>query len=149
MKHENINWENAPEGYDVWGMDFDKTCHFFKGDPTRCEETGVWVGAPSVKDVNPPAGLDKVFWRLSLRLKPETPQTMPKKHPHYHKPTNGAETVDVYWVLNAWGVECHAVGHAVKKLLNAGQRGAKSKAQDLQEAIDSIKRAIELSDADE
>lgn len=69
-----------------------------------------------------------------------------KKHPHYHKPTNGAETVDVYWVLNAWEVDCHATGHAIKKLLNAGQRGAKSKEQDLQEAIDSIARAIELLD---
>lgn len=67
-----------------------------------------------------------------------------KKHPHYHKPTNGAETVDVYWVLNAWQVDCHATGHAIKKLLNAGERGAKPKKQDLQEAIDSIKRAIEL-----
>ena len=66
------------------------------------------------------------------------------KHPHYHKPTNGAETVDVYWVLNNWGVQCHATGHAVKKLLNAGQRGVKPTKQDLEEAIDSIKRAIEL-----
>lgn len=67
-----------------------------------------------------------------------------KKHTHYHKPTNGAETIDVYWVLNAWGVHCHATGHAIKKLLNAGQRGAKPAKQDLEEAIDSIKRAIEL-----
>lgn len=67
-----------------------------------------------------------------------------KKHPHYHKPTNGAETIDVYWVLNAWGVQCHATGHAIKKLLNAGQRGVKPTKQDLEEAIDSIKRAIEL-----
>ena len=67
-----------------------------------------------------------------------------EKHPHYHKPTNGAETVDVYWVLNAWEVDCHATGHAIKKLLNAGQRGAKTTEQDLTEAIDSIKRAIEL-----
>lgn len=66
------------------------------------------------------------------------------KHPHYHKPTNGVETVDVYWVLNAWGVQCHATGHAIKKLLNAGQRGVKPTRQDLEEAIDSIKRAIEL-----
>lgn len=66
------------------------------------------------------------------------------KHSHYHKPTNGVETVDVYWVLSAWGVRCHATGHAIKKLLNAGQRGAKTTEQDLTEAIDSIKRAIEL-----
>lgn len=66
------------------------------------------------------------------------------KHAHYHKLTNGAETVDVYWVLNAWGVQCHATGHAIKKLLNAGQRGVKPAKQDLKEAIDSIKRAIEL-----
>lgn len=78
---------------------------------------------------------------MGVNKRPDGP-----KHSHYHKPTNGVDSVDVYWVLNSWGVDCHATGHAIKKLLNAGQRGAKDKRQDLQEAIDSIQRAIELLD---
>lgn len=53
-------------------------------------------------------------------------------------------TMDVYTVLQAFHVNNPAVAHAVKKLLAAGERGYKDTAQDLEEAIVSIKRAIEL-----
>ncbi len=55
-----------------------------------------------------------------------------------------AVTMDIYDVLKAYGVTCQATGHAIKKLLMPGQRGHKSKQQDLEEAITSIVRAIEL-----
>lgn len=61
----------------------------------------------------------------------------------YHKRIR-TETVDVYDVLTAYGVTCPAVAHAVKKLLMPGQRGAKDRLQDLNEAKQSIERAIEL-----
>ena len=50
---------------------------------------------------------------------------------------------DVYDVLHAFGVQSHAVGHAVKKLLMPGQRGAKDYAQDLREAVQSIIRELD------
>ena len=53
-------------------------------------------------------------------------------------------TVDVYDVLKAFGVTCPAAQHAVKKLLCAGLRGAKSAEQDIEEAANSCRRAIEL-----
>lgn len=53
-------------------------------------------------------------------------------------------TVDVYDVLAAFGVTCQARGHAIKKLLMAGQRGHKDEAQDLREAVQAIERSIEL-----
>lgn len=53
-------------------------------------------------------------------------------------------TIDVYDVLVAWDVTNPAVQHAIKKLLQPGARGHKSKKQDLEEALASIKRAIEL-----
>ena len=53
-------------------------------------------------------------------------------------------TVDVYDVLRAWDVTCPAIQHAIKKLLQPGQRGSKSAAQDLREAIGSIERSIQL-----
>jgi hypothetical protein len=55
-----------------------------------------------------------------------------------------AVTVDVYDVLAAFGVTCPAIQHAVKKLLSPGQRGAKDKIKDLQEAAVSIQRAIQM-----
>ena len=55
-------------------------------------------------------------------------------------------TVDVYDVLAAFGVNCQARGHAIKKLLMAGQRGHKDEAQDLREAMQAIERSIQLTE---
>lgn len=52
--------------------------------------------------------------------------------------------IDVYDVLKAFNVHCPALQHAIKKLLKPGSRGHKDKDTDLEEAIQSIKRAIEL-----
>lgn len=51
---------------------------------------------------------------------------------------------DVYDVLEAFGVTCPAIQHAVKKLLCTGQRGHKDRMTDLQEAEVSIRRAQQL-----
>ena len=56
--------------------------------------------------------------------------------------------VDVYDVLQAFGVDCPALQHAIKKLLCAGLRGNKSAEQDIEEAASSCRRAIELLGAD-
>jgi hypothetical protein len=56
-------------------------------------------------------------------------------------------SADVYSVLDAFGVSCPAVQHAVKKLLMPGQRGAKSELQDLDEALVSVCRAIDMARA--
>lgn len=52
--------------------------------------------------------------------------------------------IDVYDVLKAFNVTCPATQHAVKKLLCTGIRGHKDTATDLNEAKESISRAIEL-----
>jgi hypothetical protein len=54
--------------------------------------------------------------------------------------------VDVYAVLEAFGVTCPAVAHAVKKLLCPGTRGAKDKKQDIKEAKDAIIRAFDMEE---
>ncbi|SFI83922.1 hypothetical protein [Albimonas pacifica] len=54
---------------------------------------------------------------------------------------------DVYEVLIAFGVTCPACQHAIKKLLAAGQRGSKGKAQDLKEAEASVARARQIEEA--
>jgi hypothetical protein len=69
------------------------------------------------------------------------PNEKPKSK--YHVEITPNIWVDVYDVLNAFDVECHAVGHAIKKLLKPGQRGYKDAEQDKREAIASIERSIE------
>ena len=61
----------------------------------------------------------------------------------YKVPCKGVE-IDVYDVLKAFSVTCPGTQHAVKKLLKTGKRGYKDNKQDLNEAIKSIIRAIEL-----
>lgn len=57
---------------------------------------------------------------------------------------NGFMNVDVYSVLQAFAVTCPARQHAIKKLLCSGLRGQKDSQQDLEEARESITRAIQM-----
>ena len=70
-------------------------------------------------------------------------------HKHYFKDVSHLETIDVYRVLSLYEVTDPCIQHAVKKLLACGQRGSKPAAQDLQEAIDSLNRCIEMMKEDE
>ena len=71
------------------------------------------------------------------------------KHRVYKKDVSHLKIVDVYRVLELFDVKSHAVGHAIKKLLLSGDRGAKDEAQDIQEAIDSLVRYQEMKNEDE
>lgn len=53
-------------------------------------------------------------------------------------------TVDVYRVLDAFGVSDPATQHAIKKMLCTGLRGHKDYLTDLNDSIDSLRRAKEL-----
>lgn len=55
-------------------------------------------------------------------------------------------TIDIYDILNAWGVTCPATQHAIKKLLQPGERGHKDKLTDLREALASVERAIQIAE---
>ncbi len=65
------------------------------------------------------------------------------KYSHYYK-TLPCLTVDVYRVLHAFDVTdpCHQ--HAAKKIMVAGGRGAKDAKKDVEEAIDSLVRWLEM-----
>jgi hypothetical protein len=65
----------------------------------------------------------------------------------YKRKIKGVE-IDVYDILYYFKVVNPAVQHAIKKLLCAGGRGHKTEEQDLREAFDSIKRALELFERD-
>ena len=57
-------------------------------------------------------------------------------------------TIDIYDVLNAYRVTCPATQHAIKKLLQPGERGHKDKLTDLREALASVERAIQMAERD-
>lgn len=72
-----------------------------------------------------------------------------KKHNHYHKSVKGLEYIDVYRVIRLFNVTDPCMQHALKKLLVAGGRGAgKDVHEDIQEAIDSLKRWQEMQTED-
>lgn len=72
----------------------------------------------------------------------------PRKHGHYFKATPFTEA-DIYRVLRMFGVADQAIGHAVKKLLLPGERGGgKTVEEDVQEAIDTLKRWQEMEAED-
>ena len=68
---------------------------------------------------------------------------------HYFKDVQTLKSVDVYRVLELFDVKDHAIGHAIKKLLCSGNRGAKDKIQDVQEAISSLLRYLEMQTENE
>lgn len=70
------------------------------------------------------------------------------KHSHYHKDVSHLQTIDVYAVCQLFAVEdpSGATQHAIKKLLCGGQRGVKSQRQDMQEAVDTLVRRIQMID---
>jgi hypothetical protein len=83
------------------------------------------------------------FVRSLLKCEPEPGDPDPPSRSNKYQRTIKGTTIDVYDILAAYKVESHAIGHAVKKLLMAGQRGAKDRATDLEEAITAIQRAME------
>lgn len=93
----------------------------------------------SIKELSPEEERD-IYYRFGV----ETPQTSRGDRPKnkYKKSIRGV-AIDVYDILEAYG-PTHPVGHAIKKLLMAGNRGAKSYVEDLSEAIQSIEREIEM-----
>ena len=90
-------------------------------------------------DSSPSAVADSVR-KFIEETGPIIPEQKPSK---YHVIING-EWCDVYDVLNAFGVSNPADQHAIKKMLMPGKRGHKDGIKDREEAIASLKRAIEL-----
>jgi len=68
-----------------------------------------------------------------------------KKYLRVIYPVEG-NRVDVYAVLEAFGVTCPARQHAIKKLLCAGLRGKNEELTDIEEARDAVDRAVELQE---
>lgn len=91
---------------------------------------------------------------LNFLIEIEPPEvTKPMEDNKYNRIIKGTDadagksiTVDVYSILDAFKTGCPALDHAIKKLLAHGSRGVKSSKQDKEEAIEAIRRSIELGE---
>ena len=68
-----------------------------------------------------------------------------RTYPHYFKDVSAVDAIDLYHVARLYDITDPALFHAFKKIACAGKRGTKDRAQDVQEAIDALKRWQELS----
>ena len=95
---------------------------------------------------------DVEAWRRAVGVTkalvtPAVPEV--RKHSHYFKDVSHLDTIDVYRVLSLFNVTDQALGHAIKKLLVAGGRGAgKDVTRDVQEAVDTLQRFLEMRNED-
>lgn len=71
-----------------------------------------------------------------------------QSHDHYFKDVSNLKHIDVYRVLILFGVTDPCLQHATKKLLCAGNRGVKDELKDVQEAIASLTRYLEIKTED-
>ncbi len=76
------------------------------------------------------------------------PATIAQTYSHYFREVPYSH-VDVYRVLQLFGVTDPCIQHAVKKLLAAGARGAKDQAKDVSEAIVSLRRWEQMRDEEQ
>ncbi len=71
------------------------------------------------------------------------------EYKHYQKNVEHLKWIDVYRVLVLFGVTNPCLQHAIKKLLCAGNRGVKDELKDVQEAIASLVRYLEMQTEDD
>ncbi len=62
----------------------------------------------------------------------------------YTRDVKHLDKIDIYRILDLYGVESPALQHAIKKLLCSGQRGYKNEYQDVVEAAKSIDRWLDM-----
>lgn len=116
------------------------------GSEAECKAGNVYWCARGDDKMFDPLVAYKVIKEASKTSEPSAPQRTPSRHSHYFKDVSQINEIDVYRVCELFGVDdpSGATQHAVKKLLCAGQRGAKDRAKDYQEAIDTLTRRVEM-----
>ena len=103
-------------------------------------ENGDWRLAHSIHDP-----ITRADWQNARNtIVASTPAIEPT--PNKYQRTVPSTTIDVYDVLHAYNVTNPATQHAVKKLLQPGNRGHKDTLTDLREALASIQRAIQIEE---
>lgn len=148
-KNADAVWSDAPSGTDFVVCNDSLASTYYATDfaGTLLVYSGSWWRKSDYKSMQ--EMIDKGF-RVQSR-----PQTNTETHQNAQEPINKYSRniigldgktcqVDVYRVLEAFEVDSHAIAHSIKKLLAPGKRHAKSREQDLKEAIKSIEAELLL-----
>lgn len=110
-----------------------------KPDIWWASETG-----PKIPDASPQSTPSKELTEAIEAAFGSKAEPKKRKHSHYFKDVSDLDFIDVYRVLALFNVTDPCLQHAVKKLLVAGGRGVKDIRKDVQEAIDTCVRFIEM-----
>ena len=150
------SWDDAPEWAEWLAQDEDGRWFFYGVKPTY--GAGCW-GAEEELISASFFGQPQGDWRNTLERRPQSvPEVTPEeeeerqakerqllgKRNKYQREIKPGIWVDVYDVLQAWGVQNPAIQHLIKKALQPGERGHKDKAQDMDDIVASALRAREL-----
>lgn len=71
-----------------------------------------------------------------------------RKFPHYFRNVSHLKEIDVYRFIQLFNVDDPCLQHAIKKIVCAGERGAKDAEKDVREAIVSLERYLEMREED-
>ncbi len=143
-----IDWSKAPEGAEVAGVSDDGVVIWYKSNASGylC-----WVDGPDCWSKLSGKPFTKVQEKRPVEPAASKGDAVSKackageRDPEnkYMREVLPGIWVDVYHLLDAFKTDSAAVDHAVKKCVAPGQRGVKDRIQDLEEARDSLNRAIE------
>jgi len=99
---------------------------------------------PGRKRSRPAGKKEVVTFAAVAPVDPDYPVPASEEAPSkYHRVLNGF-WVDIYDILDAYSITNPGDQHAIKKMAMPGGRGVKTANQDREEAIVSLKRAIQL-----
>lgn len=103
----------------------------------------VWCGETGFRSVESVVDTTDKYKVENGNISLITPYNQVKEN-KYLRECKGVK-IDVYDVIKAFNVTCPALQHLIKKSLCTGLRGHKTQEQDLQDILDSAKRAVELN----
>jgi hypothetical protein len=70
------------------------------------------------------------------------------KHDHYKRDVSHLKSIDVYRVIDLFGITCPVAQHVLKKSMAAGKRGHKDVRKDWQDIRDSAERKLLMLEED-
>lgn len=134
---KKVNCWNYPAGWGTWSLE---------GTIIKSKHQWLPIKLPVKKEtpINTPITTVYNDQTRTVTQQPANDHGLTK----YDRPIKGAKdgTIDVYAVIETFGVQCPARQHAIKKLLCSGIRGKGNAIQDLRETKVAIDRAIKLEE---
>jgi hypothetical protein len=108
--------------------------------------TGMTIPSEPYKAPEPRVGTERTRRNEQVEQVEQSEQVSANvKHRHYFRDISKLTELDVYRICDLYVDDrSGATQHAIKKLLLPGQRGAKDRAKDIQEAVDTLNRKLQM-----